>query len=224
MSRSVLFTEPEEVYPPIVPMPRSGNTVSMERLAGEWRFGGIDRDKTVDASGFLGLACLHHASGAVGMSDCPKRFPQFECSTMRISRRDFVKSATASGIALSITPLAVAEEPSFAARETLPGRQGWNPAATGVGRIDGVLSCAVITDNPEGTSYTSPTCMVAARASTANRSARWKATRWGSHLPIGRIRSRSMTKSGACSEALGSTATSGVRGQCAADARRTCGG
>src|SRR5262245_39243878 len=57
---------------------------------------------------------------------------------MRISRRDFVKSATASGIALSITPLAIAEEPSFAARETLPGRQGWNPAATGVGRIDGV--------------------------------------------------------------------------------------
>src|SRR5436189_3094707 len=57
---------------------------------------------------------------------------------MRISRRDFVKSATASSIALSITPLAVAEEPNFAARETLPGRQGWNPAATGVGRIDGV--------------------------------------------------------------------------------------
>ena len=58
--------------------------------------------------------------------------------TMRISRRDFVKSASASGIALSITPLAIAAEPSFAARETLPGRQGWNPAATGAGRIDGV--------------------------------------------------------------------------------------
>jgi hypothetical protein len=57
---------------------------------------------------------------------------------MRISRRDFVKSATASGIALSITPLAIPGEPNFAARETLPGRQGWNPAATGVGRIDGV--------------------------------------------------------------------------------------
>src|ERR1700738_109227 len=56
---------------------------------------------------------------------------------MRISRRDFVKSATARGIALSITPLAIAEEPNFAARETLPGRQGWNPAATGVGRVDG---------------------------------------------------------------------------------------
>ena len=31
-----------------------------------------------------------------------------------------------------------AEEPAFAARETLPGRQRWNPAATGAGRIDGV--------------------------------------------------------------------------------------
>src|SRR6476620_10433545 len=58
--------------------------------------------------------------------------------SMQPSRRDFVKSTTASGIALSITPLAIAGEPSFAARETLPGRQGWNPAATGVGRIDGV--------------------------------------------------------------------------------------
>jgi hypothetical protein len=56
---------------------------------------------------------------------------------MRLSRRDFVKSAAASGIALSITPLAIAGESGFAARETLPGRQGWNPAA-GVGRIDGV--------------------------------------------------------------------------------------
>jgi hypothetical protein len=57
---------------------------------------------------------------------------------MRLSRRDFVKSATASGIALSIMPLAIAGEPGFAARETRLGRQGWNPAATGVGRIDGV--------------------------------------------------------------------------------------
>jgi hypothetical protein len=46
--------------------------------------------------------------------------------------------ATASGIALSLSRLAVAEEPSFLSRETLPGRQRWNPAATGVGRIDGV--------------------------------------------------------------------------------------
>ena len=58
---------------------------------------------------------------------------------MRISRREFVKSVTASGIALSVSRLAIAEEPGFAARETLPGRQGWNPAATGAGRIDGVV-------------------------------------------------------------------------------------
>ena len=57
---------------------------------------------------------------------------------MGISRREFVKLATASGIVISVSPLAIAEEPGFAARETLPGRQRWNPAATGVGRIDGV--------------------------------------------------------------------------------------
>src|SRR5271154_2295412 len=57
---------------------------------------------------------------------------------MRTSRRTFVKLATASGIALTLSRLAAAEEPGFAARETLPGRQRWNPAATGVGRIDGV--------------------------------------------------------------------------------------
>src|SRR6187401_1067036 len=57
---------------------------------------------------------------------------------MRTSRREFVKLMTASGIALRLSPLATAEEPGFAARETLPGRQGWNPATTGIGRIDGV--------------------------------------------------------------------------------------
>src|SRR6266480_4823579 len=57
---------------------------------------------------------------------------------MRTSRREFVKLATASGIALSLSRLALAEEPSFLARETLPGRNSWNPAATGAGRIDGV--------------------------------------------------------------------------------------
>src|SRR3984957_12503688 len=57
---------------------------------------------------------------------------------MRTSRRQFVKSVTASGIALSLSRLACAEEPAFTARETLPGRQAWNPAATGAGRIDGV--------------------------------------------------------------------------------------
>jgi len=57
---------------------------------------------------------------------------------MRPSRREFVKWVTASGIALSLSRLSSAEEPEFAARETLPGRQHWNPAAVGVGRIDGV--------------------------------------------------------------------------------------
>ena len=42
---------------------------------------------------------------------------------MRPSRREFVKWVTASGIALSLSRLASAEEPTFAARETLPGRQ-----------------------------------------------------------------------------------------------------
>jgi CO/xanthine dehydrogenase Mo-binding subunit len=58
---------------------------------------------------------------------------------MQTSRREFVKWVTASGIALSMSRLALAEEPGFAARETLPGRGAWNPAATGVGRIDGVV-------------------------------------------------------------------------------------
>jgi hypothetical protein len=57
---------------------------------------------------------------------------------MRPSRREFVKWVTASGIALSLSRLASAAEPTFAARETLPGRQNWNPAANGAGRIDGV--------------------------------------------------------------------------------------
>src|SRR5437660_3346480 len=57
---------------------------------------------------------------------------------MRTSRREFVEWVTASGIALSLSRLVLAEEPGFAARETLPGRQRWNPAATGAGRIDGV--------------------------------------------------------------------------------------
>ena len=57
---------------------------------------------------------------------------------MGISRRVFVQLAASSGIALTVSHLAAAEEPGFDARETLPGRQRWNPAATGSGRIDGV--------------------------------------------------------------------------------------
>src|SRR5215217_4040274 len=57
---------------------------------------------------------------------------------MQPSRREFVKWVTASGIALSLSRLCSAEEVGFAARETLPGRDRWNPAANGAGRIDGV--------------------------------------------------------------------------------------
>jgi CO/xanthine dehydrogenase Mo-binding subunit len=58
---------------------------------------------------------------------------------VRTSRRDFVKLLTSSGIALSVSRLASAEEVPFSTRETLPGRQNFNPAATGAGRIDGVV-------------------------------------------------------------------------------------
>src|ERR1700731_1605952 len=57
---------------------------------------------------------------------------------MRPSRREFVKWITASGISLSLSRLGSAEAAGFAAHETLPGRQNWNPAAKGAGRIDGV--------------------------------------------------------------------------------------
>src|SRR6202167_1722537 len=55
-----------------------------------------------------------------------------------ISRREFVRAGAASGIALTLTRLAAAQERVYAVREALPGPQGWNPAATGAGRIDGV--------------------------------------------------------------------------------------
>ena len=58
---------------------------------------------------------------------------------MRPTRREFVKWVTASGIALSLSRLGAAQDPAFAARETLPGRGQWNPAAGGAGRIDGVV-------------------------------------------------------------------------------------
>jgi CO/xanthine dehydrogenase Mo-binding subunit len=57
---------------------------------------------------------------------------------MRPSRREFVKWVTASGIALSLSRLGSAEEAGFPARAMLPGRNGWNPAVDGAGRIDGV--------------------------------------------------------------------------------------
>jgi CO/xanthine dehydrogenase Mo-binding subunit len=58
---------------------------------------------------------------------------------MRPSRREFLSWVSASGISLGLSRLAAAEVPDFATRETLPGRQGWNPAAGGAGRIDGVV-------------------------------------------------------------------------------------
>src|SRR3984893_15341022 len=57
---------------------------------------------------------------------------------MRPSRREFVMWVSASGIALSLSRLGSAQEAGFPARATLPGRGGWNPAADGAGRIDGV--------------------------------------------------------------------------------------
>ena len=57
---------------------------------------------------------------------------------MRPSRREFVTWVTASGMALSLSRLGAAEERGFAASQTLPGRQTWNPAATGAGRVDGI--------------------------------------------------------------------------------------
>ncbi len=56
---------------------------------------------------------------------------------MRPSRRQFVKWVSASGIALTMSRLAAAEDTTFAASQTLPGRNKWNPAAKGAGRVDG---------------------------------------------------------------------------------------
>jgi CO/xanthine dehydrogenase Mo-binding subunit len=61
---------------------------------------------------------------------------------MRLSRREFVKWSTASGITVALSRLAPAQEPSFAARETLPAAGQWNPAVGGKGRIDGVAKAS----------------------------------------------------------------------------------
>jgi len=57
---------------------------------------------------------------------------------MRPSRREFVKWVSASGIALSLSRLGSAEAAGLPPRASLPGRDGWNPAANGAGRVDGV--------------------------------------------------------------------------------------
>ncbi len=56
---------------------------------------------------------------------------------MTVSRRKFLKWVTANGIALSLSSLGYAQNADFAAHETLPGRKNWNPAANGLGRVDG---------------------------------------------------------------------------------------
>jgi hypothetical protein len=58
---------------------------------------------------------------------------------MGVSRREFLRLVTASGITLGLSRLGAAQVPDFVARETLPGREGWNPAVGGAGRIDGVV-------------------------------------------------------------------------------------
>ncbi|ANW00524.1 xanthine dehydrogenase family protein molybdopterin-binding subunit [Bradyrhizobium icense] len=57
---------------------------------------------------------------------------------MRPSRREFLNWVSASGIALSLSRLGVAEAAGLPPRTSLPGRTNWNPAANGAGRIDGV--------------------------------------------------------------------------------------
>src|SRR6516164_895948 len=61
---------------------------------------------------------------------------------MRLSRREFVKWSTATGITVALSRLAPAQEEAFAARETMPGAGRWNPAVGGKGRIDGVAKVA----------------------------------------------------------------------------------
>src|SRR5215204_2951071 len=56
---------------------------------------------------------------------------------MKLSRREFTKLAALGGITLSLSRATQAQVPSFQARETLPGQQGWNPSASKTGRIDG---------------------------------------------------------------------------------------
>src|SRR5580704_1655552 len=81
---------------------------------------------------------LHARASRAIVCRWPNKAGQTKGASMQASRREFVKWVTATGIALSLSRLASAEEAGFDTREALPGRQSWNPAATGVGRIDGV--------------------------------------------------------------------------------------
>jgi len=57
---------------------------------------------------------------------------------MSVTRREFVKLVTSSGIVLSLSRLSDAAEPTFRTRETLPGSAAFNPSAMGKGRVDGM--------------------------------------------------------------------------------------
>lgn len=56
---------------------------------------------------------------------------------MQLNRRAFVKLVTTSGIALTVSRLGDAQQPTFHARETMPPPGTWNPSLTGKGRVDG---------------------------------------------------------------------------------------
>lgn len=58
---------------------------------------------------------------------------------MGVSRREFLRLVTASGITLGVSRIGAAQVPDFVTRETLPGRGGWNPAVGDAGQIDGVV-------------------------------------------------------------------------------------
>ena len=57
---------------------------------------------------------------------------------MEATRRRFVQGLAGSGIAFCFSRVGAADELAFDTHETLPGRNGWNPAAAGKGRIDGI--------------------------------------------------------------------------------------
>src|SRR6202167_3129816 len=83
------------------------------------------------------MAGVDHSRDRAGLHHRPSLSRRYEVAAMAISRREFGTLAMSSGIALSLSRLAWAESLGFETRETLPGRNRWNPAATGEGRIDG---------------------------------------------------------------------------------------
>jgi hypothetical protein len=78
----------------------------MRRIGGRTNEAPADVDKRRPAQQHAQLPTRHSADQ--------------EVKSMRPSRREFVTSVTASGIALCLSRLAWAAEPEFSARETLP--------------------------------------------------------------------------------------------------------